>query len=1113
MKNYIQCNINNLVSKIVGLTIVVMLTLYVLPANAASLNNNSFTVESEIIDANKEQVVAQKKEDTISGKVLDNKGKPLAGAIVVVKGTQNGVITDDSGSFMLKVEGEVVLETSFTGFKGSETKVKAGSDNIVIRLETDVMDTGDVIVSAYGTEQTKESIVGAVSTVRIDDLKSSNSDLTASLAGNVAGIIGWQTGGIPGTLTEEESNTKFYVRGITSFQEGANTEPLILMDGVEISKLDLSRIAPEDIGSFSVLKDAAAAAMYGARGANGVILVTTKKGAPGSVYVSARYDRIYSQPTEVIDVVDPVTYMQRYNEALVGRNSNLLPYYTADRISRTGSTEFPSYVYPANDWFDMMFKPSTINNHYSVNVRGGTDVVQHFTSFTYNDDNGMLNTDSRMSSFDTNISNQNMSFRTNINVNLGDVLFQFNSFTTMDDYYGPYTDVKEAYDLAFRASPVDFAAIYPSTSDDGGFYFGSAEGGFVQTDGGVYKNNPFLELHRGYNLRERHSSLNRFEYIHKLDFITKGLEFRGSVAYQRESYTSDSYVVKPEVMALQSYDQATGIHTLKSLNEDKFSTELSKDINKYDDTSLKRMTYEAKLMYNREFGDHLVSILGVFQTQESVELRKFSELTEEGNIDSETLIVPIFTDTYSRRNLSYAGRFSYGYQNKLFGEVSFAYNGSERFSKEHRMGFFPAVGASYIISKESFMSRYSGWLNMLKFRLSYGLVGNDGVIDDPRYVHLQSIRSVISTPYFLDGSVGYGPNVNPSLYQIYSYANPDIQWEIAETVNFGIDTKLFDMIEINADIYQEIRHNIISYRTSIPASIGMEFEPLDNNGKVRSRGFDISAKFQKSFGNDFWIIMSGTATYNKATFMELEESVNIEPYQSRIGKDISQAFGYVAEGIFSDQKEIDDAPDQPGVVPGDIRYRDMNGDMKIDVNDAVPIGLPETPRLIYGLNGNLYYKGFEFSFSLQGSGQRSFFIDPESVSPFAGDQAMLTAINDSYWSESNMIDDPFWPRLSTSNIIEHNPQEDYYKDGTSTVRKSTFFMYGGAFLRVRQIEFAYSLPKSIINKLNLRSVRVYFRLDNPFLLSSFDVWDIELGEQGFNYPIQKTQSLGISFSF
>ena len=319
-------------------------------------------------------------------------------------------------------------------------------------------------------------------------------------------------------------------------------------------------------------------------------------------------------------------------------------------------------------------------------------------------------------------------------------------------------------------------------------------------------------------------------------------------------------------------------------------------------------------------------------------------------------------------------------------------------------------------------------------------------------------------------------------------------------------------MELNADIYQELRHNILDYRYTMPSTTGLEKPQLGNVGKARSRGIDLSGKVQHMFSKDFWMILNGTFTYSKATYREIEEATSKPAWQRREGHELSQQIGYIAEGLFRDQAEIDNSPRQGGnIMPGDIRYRDINKDGTIDVNDATYIGFPTTPRVIYGFSGFLSYKNFEFNFAFQGSGKRAFFMNPEKISPFVENRAMLKAIYDDHWSANNMTEHPFWPRLSTQSISEHNPQENW---GTgSEERRSTYFMRECSFLRCTSIELAYNLPQELLRKLRMQSVKFYARVNNPFLITNFKVWDVELGDDGFNYPIQRTWSVGLNLSF
>ena len=399
------------------------------------VDNQFITVTSKAeVDEGQQESVSIK----VQGKVVDENGVPIPGVNVKVHGTKRGAITDLDGRYTIKAKADDVLNFSFVGYKSEQIPVK-GKSTLNVSLLPSSTEIDEVTVVAFGSQK-KESVVSAITTIRPGDLKTSSSDLTTSFAGKIPGMIAWQTGGLPGALTEDELNTKFYVRGITSFQSSANSDPLILIDGVESSKLELSRLAVEDIESFSVLKDASATAMYGARGANGVILVTTKKGEEGSAYTTARYEMVVSQPTREIDVVDPITYMKMYNQAIMGRSNAGTPKYSVEHINRTVSGRYPSWVYPANDWYDILFKNRSINHHAGVSIRGGSRVIQYYASVNYNRDTGMLKSD-KLNDFNCNIENNQFSFRTNLNINLASgIKLIINSATNIDKYHGPVTD-------------------------------------------------------------------------------------------------------------------------------------------------------------------------------------------------------------------------------------------------------------------------------------------------------------------------------------------------------------------------------------------------------------------------------------------------------------------------------------------------------------------------------------------------------------------------------------------------------------------------------------------------------------------------------------------------
>ena len=1017
---------------------------------------------------------------TVTGRVVDEKGNPIPGATVLIQGTTQGVATDTDGYYSINMRAEDVLRVSFIGYKTEVVPLK-GKTKLNIRLNPTAENIEEVTVVAFG-EQKKESVVSAITTVDAKTLKSSSSDLTSQFTGKIAGIVGWQTGGIPGALTEEEMNTKFYIRGITSFQTNANIDPLILIDGVESSKLDLSRMVPEDIESFSVMKDASATAMYGARGANGVILITTKKGEEGSVYTSVRYEAVLSRPTREIEVVDPVNYMKMYNQALLARNPDATPQYSVERIERTGSSLYPSWVYPANNWYDIMFHDYSINHRAGLNIRGGSRLVQYYTSVNYVRDVGMLKTD-RLNQFKTNIENNTFTFRTNLNIDLrAGIRLNINTSANIDNYRGPYTDVSEAYYLAFNASPVDFAPTYPGdeASSWPHLRFGAVDRETV---------NPYMLLHQGYKDRRRYSAVARAEYIHNLSSLLRGLELRASVSMNQTGYYASAYKTTPYMYALKDYDFETGIHLLNALNNADASRTLEKDRDASGDSQSTQMSYEVRGLHVAAWGQHQTSLTLVLNAQETTTSATSSVL-----------------DGIPNRNMGLSMRGTYGFRDRYFAEASFGYNGSERFAKDHQFGFFPAFGVAWIASKEKFLANHTAhWLSFLKFRFSWGKVGNDGVISTPRFTHLPLLDSEST----IDPSPSGTSMARP---YVASYPDDKLTWEIAEQSNIGIETKFFDgIVEINADLYQEIRHNILDYRYTMPSTTGLEKPQLGNVGKARSRGIDLSGKIQHAFTPDLWMILNGTFTYNKATYRKIEEATSKPAWQRREGHELSQQIGYIAEGLFRDQAEINNSPTQGGdVMPGDIRYRDINGDGVIDVNDATYIGFPTTPRVIYGFSGFFNFKNIEFSFAFQGSGKRAFFMNPKDISPFVDNRAMLKAIYDDHWSADNMKERPFWPRLSTQSIEVHNPQEAW---GGSEQRRSTYFMRECSFLRCTSIELAYNLPQEFLQRLRMQTVKFYARVNNPFLITNFKVWDVELGDNGFNYPIQRTWSVGLNLSF
>ena len=1048
--------------------------------------NNTYRVEDKQIYITKKDFVAAETKPTIlekqqavrkkiTGKVFDSFGETLPGAAIMVVGSTRGVTTDIDGTFSLDVLPTEKIIISFLGLE-SQT-VQVGSKNsFIFKLKESVDQLDEVTVVAFG-KQKKESVIASVSTIRPSELKVPSSNLTTSLAGRISGVISYQTSGEPG-----QDNAQFFVRGITSFGAESKKDPLILIDNIEMNSNDLARLQPDDIASFSIMKDATAAALYGSRGANGVILVTTKEGKEGKVNISVRFETSLSQPTERVELADPITYMRLHNEAVRTRNPlGLLP-YSENKIQNTIAGVNPM-VYPATDWYSMMFKDHTINERLNFNVNGGGKVARYYLSGTFNQDNGILNVAGK-NNFNNNIDLKRYILRANININITpttEAIVRMHG--AFDDYGGPIDSGTTLFNKVMKANPVLFPAIYDA--DENNKYakqilFGNAgEGKYT---------NPYADMVKGYKNSSTSKMLSQIELKQKLDFLTEGLSIRFMANTDRYSSFDVQRYYTPYYYSMDTYDRVEDAYTLKSLNEGSEALEYKER------TKLVTSSFylESALSYNKEFNEkHAVSGLLVYTLRERL----------KGNAGSLQLSLPF-------RNVGFAGRFTYGYDSRYFGELNFGYNGSERFSKKERYGFFPSAGLGWIASNESFYSDgLKKILPKLKFKATYGLVGNDQIgSDKDRFFYLSEVNMNNGDK---GASFGTDFGYNKPGVSIGRYENPMISWETAYKMNLGIELNLLDRIEIQADYFTEHRTNILMNRTAVPPTMGLQATPNANVGEAQGGGFEFSVDYNHSFSNGLWMTGRGNFTYATSEFKVYEEPDYSEstPWKSRIGRSLGQEWGYVAERLFVDELDILNSPVQNfggdfPVMAGDIKYKDINMDGKISDLDKVPIGYPKNaPEVIYGFGLSAGYKGFDFSCFFQGSARSTFWIDPNTTQPFKdGQNALMKAYADSHWSEANRDLNALWPRLSEGNV-ENNQQ------------LSTWFMRDGSFLRLKSVELGYTVPQKITEKAFISMLRIYGSGTNLLTFSKFDLWDPEMGGNGLGYPIQKVFNVGIQLTF
>lgn len=1035
----------------------------------------------------------------ITGKVTDAfNDDPIPGANIVIAGTFTGTTTDVDGVYDLSVNEGDTLIFSFIGYETQ--KIVVGKVRIInVRLSEHSEMLQEAVVVAFG-KQSKESVVSSITTVNTKDLKTPSSNLTTALSGKMAGLIAYQSTGAPG-----EEDAQFFVRSVTSFGSGL-TSPLILIDNIEMTSKDLGRLNPDDIASFSILKDASATALYGARGANGVVLVTTKEGKKGKVNVQFRAETSLSTPTTKVDIADPITFMEYSNIASMTRHGELT--YPQSKIDRTRDPNRNQYVYPAVDWKDILTRDYSMNHRANINLTGGGEAATYYIAGSFSQDNGILEVDHK-NPFNSNINLKKYTVRSNVNLNLTKTLeAKVRVNANFEDYTGPIGEFgsggANTYGKTLIANPVLFPPVYApdrETQYVNRLLFGNYSDDVYGLGSDRYIN-PYADIMRGYEDVRNNTLLTQLELHQNLNMITEGLRARFIGSITRYSGFNIERSYKPFF-----YQYIKGTH---DPGNPEFPYELAvlnpeggSDFIDYSagDKFVRSSYYaEGAVLYNRSFAKkHDVGGLLVGSVKESMD-------GSPRNLDS----------SLPSRNVSFAGRFTYGFDQKYFAEFNFGINGSERFDPAHRWGFFPSIGAGWQISNESFWEGMKRAISLLKVRATYGLVGNDVIIsNDDRFFFTSHIDLNGSSA----GRFGNNPYNTWSLptINIKRYANPDITWEVSYKTNLALELGLFNNdLTFITEIYHEKRTNIVQPRPDIPSTMGLAAGIRTNYGEAVGKGIDLTLDFNKAYSNSLWYIVRGNFTYGTAKITKYDELdySGIAPWLSVIGQKVGQQKGYVAERLFIDDEEVKNSPLQEvaegkGYQAGDIKYRDINGDGIINSYDIVPMGYSSTPEIQYGLGGSFGYKGFDLSIFFQGSSRFSFFLDAEKMAPFVevtqderkGNRAMLNFIAESVWTETDRDIYAKWPRLSpdvgSASVGNRN-----------NFVRSNYWMRSIGFMRLKSLEIGYTMPQ-------IRGVnpRVYASGTNLLTFSNFKLWDPEMSGNGLAYPLQRIFNVGLQLNF
>ena len=1023
----------------------------------------------------------QQNKRKISGRVTDIKGEPLIGVNVTVDGDANGSITNMDGLYEIFVtKKSVVLKFTYIGFKTSEIRTNASTNIYDVTLEEQVNELEETVIVGYGTQR-KISNIGAQSSMKMEDIKTPSASLTTTLAGRLAGVVAVQRTGEPG-----KDAADIWIRGIST----PNTSsPLVLVDGVERSFNDID---PEDIESLTTLKDASATAVYGVRGANGVILIKTKPGKVGKPTVSADYYESFTRFTKMVDLADGITYMNAANEAM--RNDGIATKYTEDQIRNTIAGKDP-YLYPNVDWLKEIFNDWGHNRRVNVNVRGGSEKVAYYASVSYFNETGMTVTDKNIDTYDSKMKYSRYNFTTNLNI---DVTPTTKVEIGAQGYLGegnyPAISSADLYNAAMSISPVEYPKMF--------FVNGEAYVPGTSTNNNF--NNPYSQAtRRGYDNLTKNQIYSNLRVTQNLDMLTKGLKLTAMYAFD---VYNEIHVHQDRAESTYNFLDTSVPYDMNGQPILQRIYEGSNVLSYKQETSGNKKTYlEASLNYDRTFNDdHRVSALFLFNQQSKL-------LYPKGTLE----------DAIPYRMMGIAGRATYSWKDRYFAEFNIGYNGAENFSPKHRFGTFPAFGVGWVVSNEKFWQPLSKAVSFLKIRYTDGKVGNSEV-SDRRFMYLDQMKE--------NGDYGYKFGPNGTKWAGYETVNMavDLIWEESRKQDLGIDLKLFnDDLSIVFDLFKERRENILLKREhSIPSFLGYNTSaPYGNIGIIENKGFDGTIEYNKRINKDWVIALRGNVTFNKDKWIQGELPEQKYEWMNQYGRNINGAKGYVAEGLFT-QAEIDDMArweslsaankaitpkpfaSQFGTVKaGDIKYKDLNNDGQIDAYDQTYISRGDVPTTVYGFGFTVGWKDLSVGMMFQGVAGAERVLNGSSINPFngGGGSGNLYSNIDDRWTEENPDQNAFYPRLS------------YGSETTSSInnfQKSTWWVRNMNFLRLKTLQLSYNLPKPWVNKVHLKNAAVYVMGTNLFTLSRFKLWDPELNtDNGASYPNTTSYSVGINFTF
>lgn len=983
----------------------------------------------------------------ISGKVTDEDGHPLAGVTITVKGTGTSTTTEEQGNYsLLMPKNGATLLFSTLGFVSEEVVVNNES-TINIILKAFVEDLDEAVVVAFGTQR-KASVIGAITSLSPKSLKVPVTKISSSLAGQMAGIVSVQGSGEPG------SGASFWIRGVSTF--GANNTPLILVDGIE-RPLDL--VDPEDVESFSILKDATATAVYGVRGANGIVLVTTKRGIEGQKpIINARVEYGLLEPVRVPKMANASQWIDYYND-INFENSSRVPY--PEHVKRLYVNNVDPDLYPNVNWMSEVFKSNTTSDRLNLNVTGGGKVARYYVSGSYLMENGIFKPE-KTPNYDPSVNYSKFNFRSNLDINLSpSTELSLNLSNQYETKNRLGVDMATMFEMALHTTPIAIPTRY-------------SDGTHAQP---LVGQNPFYALNStGFSQDFWNNAQSLIGITQDFsNLITPGLKANAKFSWDAINESTLDKRKNPATYYATGRDEEGNLILHKNADGSDYLS-LSRS-----NRGERTINLESSIIYENVFAEkHRVGGLFLFTMRERT-----------NNFPGD------YIAAFPYRNIGIASRFTYSYGDRYFIEGNFGYNGSENFSPSHRFGFFPSIALGYMISSEEYFRNLFPSVNLLKIRGSYGEIGNDQIGGNRRFAYNSEMTWT--------GGYHFGSNGQQWRDGIATGhpGNPNVSWESAIKKNIGLELGLFNKLTLQADYFSEKREGIYILQESVPSVVGVNVLQYVNLGRMQNRGVDASLEYSQNIG-DFIIQGRGNFTYNRNKKLYDDKPTPVWPYQAETGKPHQQQQGLIALGLFESREDIANSPEQKfgDVRPGDIKYKDINGDGIIDAYDVVAIGKTHIPEINYGFGTSMSWKGIDLSLFFHGVENVTRVIGGGPLYGHSGNILVYGQIYEEVaekrWKPSNPNPNAEYPRLS---MVQN----------TNNARSSTFFQRDMSFLRLKHSEIGYTFPKDFTEKLGSSSVRLYMQAVNLFTRSSFKLWDPELGTNyGGIYPQMRTLNFGLN---